>query len=165
METKDQRDGDGPFDLSKADGSLKGDDYPELDDIHCDGPLIFFNRATSNSAAARFTARENTIEGHERRDSGEGSSSQNDDVHSNVSPRPSRLWSGTMRSQSGDTFHHGLPQSSPEIDTERLEISQSVSSQIDSECPATGSRKRRRALSPSNPPQSLSDRLILLHHR
>ena len=166
MKTKDKRDGDDPFDLYKADGSLNDDNHLELDDIDDDGPLIFSNRATLNSAAARFMARENTIEGHQRLDSGEGASTQIDNIHSNVSSRPSRLWSGTTRSQSRDTFHHGQPQSSSsEVDIDRLGISQSPSSQTDSDSPEIGSRKRRRALSPSNPLQSLSDRLIRQHHR
>lgn len=166
MKTKDKRDGDDPFDICKADGSLNDDDHLELSDINCDGPLIFSNRATLNSAAARFMARENTIEGHQRLDSGEGAITQIDNVHSNVSSRPSRLWSGITRSHSRDTFHHGQPQfSSSEDDIDRLETSQSPSSQTDSESPETGSRKRRRALSPSKPLQSLSDRLIRQHHR
>ena len=143
MKTKDQRDGDDHFDLFRADGSLDRDNYLELDDTNSDGPLMFFNR-----------------------DSGEGSSTRNDDVHSNVASWPGRLGSGIMRSQPGNIDHRGLPRSpSSESDIERLEVLQSTSSQIDTESSGTGSRKRRRALSPSPPSQSLSDRPILQHHR
>ena len=168
METKDQSIGNDSSHLFNTDGSSNGDDDREIYETNCTDPLIFPNRATLNSAAARFMDRENMIEGHGRLDSGEGSSTQGEIIHPTVASLPEFLRSGTMRSQSRDAMQLGQPQTSfSEVDTDRLiiESSQTSSSQTDSDFPGGGSRKRRRALSPPNRPESPSPSFVPQHHR
>lgn len=163
MHTKDKRiEGDS----SRVDASSHAVDNHEFDPTNPSGSP---DRATLlNSGAARFMDREYAIEGQRRFDSGEGSSTASENVRPSASspaglPRP-----GPMQSQSRDTVHLGQSQSpSSDVGSNQLitSLSQDLSSQTTSDYLGIGSRKRRRALSPLNPSQSLPSRLLSHHAR